>query len=133
MQNTPIVLLSGRDLQQLLRPQTAIAALREANALSPTIVAIKGDLNHALQAGAVSKEKVHADPADLVVGKRGRASPDELVNFDSSGSAVQDVAAAWAAYREAVRAGVPPRVAYVGNRGDVGASICLGMLSEKTK
>ena len=66
-----------------------------------------GDLNHALRSGAVSKERVHADLAELASGrKQGRLTADELVIFDSSGSGVQDVAAAWAAYQEAVRLGV---------------------------
>jgi alanine dehydrogenase len=69
-----------------------------------------GDLNHALRAGTVTKEQVHADLADLVTGrKRGRISDEELVIFDSSGSGVQDVAAAWAGYQEARRVGVGGR------------------------
>jgi ornithine cyclodeaminase/alanine dehydrogenase-like protein (mu-crystallin family) len=63
-----------------------------------------GDLHHAVRAGTVTKEQVHAELADLVAGsKLGRLSSDELVIFDSTGSGVQDVAAAWAAYREAAR------------------------------
>ena len=66
-----------------------------------------GDLNHALSSGAVSKDRVHADLAELASGrKQGRLAADELVIFDSSGSGVQDVAAAWAAYQEADRLGV---------------------------
>jgi alanine dehydrogenase len=66
-----------------------------------------GDLNHALRSGAVSKDRVHADLAELASDrKQGRLSADELVIFDSSGSGVQDVATAWAAYQEAVRTGV---------------------------
>jgi alanine dehydrogenase len=69
-----------------------------------------GDLNHALRAGAVTKDHVHADLAELAAGrKQGRESPDELVIFDSSGSGVQDVATAWAAYQEAVRNGAGQR------------------------
>ena len=69
-----------------------------------------GDLNHALQAGKLTKEHVHADLADLVAGrKRGRLTEAELVIFDASGSGVQDVATAWAAYQEARRAGVGGR------------------------
>jgi alanine dehydrogenase len=69
-----------------------------------------GDLNHALRAGAVTNDRVHADLAELAVGrKQGRQSPDELVIFDSSGSGVQDVVAAWAACQEAVRNGVGER------------------------
>jgi alanine dehydrogenase len=57
-----------------------------------------GDLNHALRSGVVSKDRVHADLAEFASGrKQARASAEELVIFDSSGSGVQDVAAAWAA------------------------------------
>ena len=63
-----------------------------------------GDLHHALRVGALAKEQVHPDLADLAVGHQvGRISSDELVIFDSTGSGVQDVAAAWAAYQEAER------------------------------
>ncbi len=69
-----------------------------------------GDLNHALRSGAVCKDRVHADLAELASGrKQGRVTADELVIFDSSGSGVQDVAAAWAAYLEAVRTGAGQR------------------------
>jgi len=69
-----------------------------------------GDLNHALRAGTLTKEQVHADLADLAAGrKRARLTEEELVIFDSSGSGVQDVATAWAAYQEARRAGVGGR------------------------
>ena len=65
-----------------------------------------GDLNHAVRSGAVYKDRVHADLAELASGrKQGRLTADELVIFDSSGSGVQDVAAAWTAYQEAVRTG----------------------------
>ena len=72
--------------------------------------ASSGDLNHALRSGVVSKDRVHADLAELASGrKQGRLTADELVIFDSSGSGVQDVAAAWAAYQEADRLGVGVR------------------------
>jgi alanine dehydrogenase len=65
------------------------------------------DLAHALQSGAVSRDNVHADLAELAAGsKRGREQPDELVIFDSSGSGVQDVAAAWLAYQIATSKGI---------------------------
>jgi alanine dehydrogenase len=61
-----------------------------------------GDLNHALRSGAISRDRVHADLAELALGrKQARLTADELVIFDSSGSGVQDVAAAWAAYQAA--------------------------------
>ena len=69
-----------------------------------------GDLRHALCAGFMSRERVHADLAELAAGRKlGRASADELVIFDASGSGVQDVATAWAAYQEACRTGIGAR------------------------
>jgi len=60
------------------------------------------DLAHALPAGTVTREDVHADLADLASGRKaGRNAPGELVIFDSSGSGVQDVAVAWGAYQAA--------------------------------
>ena len=65
------------------------------------------DLAQAVQAGAVSREDVHADLAELAAGsKRGREQQDELVIFDSSGSGVQDVSAAWLAYQLATSKGI---------------------------
>jgi alanine dehydrogenase len=64
-----------------------------------------GDLNHAFRSGAVSKDRVQADLAELTSGrKQGRLTSDELVIFDSSGSGVQDVACG-AAYQEVTRTG----------------------------
>jgi hypothetical protein len=48
-------------------------------------------------------------PAEGDAVKRGRMTEDELVIFDSSGSGVQDVAAAWLAYRECRRTGIGGR------------------------
>jgi alanine dehydrogenase len=60
------------------------------------------DLAHALRAGLVSRDQVHADLADLAAGRKtGRETSGELVIFDSSGSGIQDVAAAWLAYQSA--------------------------------
>jgi ornithine cyclodeaminase/alanine dehydrogenase-like protein (mu-crystallin family) len=69
-----------------------------------------GDLAHAIRAGVVTREAVQADLADLAAGRKpGRVTADELVIFDSTGSGVQDVALAWAAYRAAVAAGTGSR------------------------
>ena len=61
-----------------------------------------GDLHHAIAAGTMTREAVHAELGEVVAGrKRGRASADEIVVFDSTGTGLQDVAAAIAAYRRA--------------------------------
>jgi ornithine cyclodeaminase/alanine dehydrogenase-like protein (mu-crystallin family) len=68
--------------------------------------AIIGDLHHALAAGAVSRDRVHAELAQVVAGQRpGRRTADEITIFDSTGVAIEDVAAAVAVYEKAVAAG----------------------------
>jgi alanine dehydrogenase len=65
-----------------------------------------GELQHVLAAGLLKREDVHAELADVVAGRRpGRTRDDEVTVFDSSGTALQDVAAAVAVYDGARRAG----------------------------
>jgi ornithine cyclodeaminase/alanine dehydrogenase-like protein (mu-crystallin family) len=65
-----------------------------------------GELHHALEAGLVAKEKVHAELGEIVAGKRaGRTSKDEITIFDSTGMALQDATAAAIVYEKAKRAG----------------------------
>jgi alanine dehydrogenase len=69
--------------------------------------AAMGELHHALEAGVMTRESVHADLAEIVSGRKiGRRSEDEIMVFDSTGTALQDVAAAWMVYRRAVAAGI---------------------------
>jgi len=66
-----------------------------------------GELHHALQEGVMTKSAVHAELGEIIAGKKsGRVSPDETIIFDSTGTALQDVAAAASAYEKAVNAGV---------------------------
>jgi alanine dehydrogenase len=61
-----------------------------------------GELQHVLTAGLMTRDQVHAELADVVVGRRpGRTRNDEITIFDSSGTALQDVAAAVAVYERA--------------------------------
>jgi ornithine cyclodeaminase/alanine dehydrogenase-like protein (mu-crystallin family) len=65
-----------------------------------------GDLHHALDAGAMRREDVHAELADVVSGRRaGRRSVAEITVFDSTGTALEDVAAAAVVYERALAAG----------------------------
>jgi len=65
-----------------------------------------GDLHHALAAGAMSRAQVHAELGEIIAGRKpGRASDEEIIVFDSSGTALQDVAAAVAVYRRALADG----------------------------
>ena len=66
-----------------------------------------GDLHHALNAGVVKKEDVHAELGEVVAGRKpGRESGEEVIVFDSTGMALQDVAAAALVYEKAIRDGV---------------------------
>lgn len=79
-----------------------------------------GDLHHALEANAVRLADVRG-LADLVSGRRtGRTSQEEITLFDSTGTALQDVAAAAVVARRAQMAGVGTMIDLGG--GDPGRS-----------
>jgi len=116
-------------LREQVRPGTFVAAVGADSAdkqeIDPALMAAStvvvdvleqcaaiGDLHHALEAGALTREGVHAELADLVTGRKpGRRSPDEITLFDSTGTALQDVAAAALVYEKAVASGRGFRVA----------------------
>jgi alanine dehydrogenase len=65
-----------------------------------------GDLHHALEAGVVVRDDVHAELGEVIAGrKKGRSSDDDVIVFDSTGLALEDVAAAAIVYERAVRDG----------------------------
>lgn len=65
-----------------------------------------GDLHHAIKAGVMSREDVHAELGEVVARRKtGRTSDDETIIFDSTGMALQDVAAASIVYDRARAAG----------------------------
>jgi ornithine cyclodeaminase/alanine dehydrogenase-like protein (mu-crystallin family) len=79
--------------------------------------AAMGDLHHAIEARILRREDVRAELADVVSGKRpGRTSLDEIVVFDSTGTALQDVAAAALVYERARSCGAGLSVR-LGERG----------------
>ncbi len=106
-----------------IAPGTFIAAVgadnRGKQELEPALVASStlvvdvleqcaeiGELQHALAAGLMTRESVHAELSDVVAGRRqGRTHDDEIMVFDSSGTALQDVAAAIVVYERAVANG----------------------------
>jgi len=68
--------------------------------------AVMGDLHHALNAGLMVKEDVYAELGEVVAGKKpGRESDAEIIVFDSTGMALQDVAAAACVYSKAIEQG----------------------------
>lgn len=63
-----------------------------------------GELHHALDEGFVTRADVHAELGEIIAGKKtGRTSSEEVIIFDSTGMALQDVAAASIVYEKAVK------------------------------
>jgi len=90
--------------KQELEPALMAAATIVVDSLEQC--AAIGDLHHALASGAVSIGQVHAELSEVVGGRKpGRRSAEEITIFDSSGVAIEDVAAAAAVYEKAVAAG----------------------------
>lgn len=74
-----------------------------------------GDLHHALAAGVLGRADVHAELHEVVAGRRpGRAEDGEVFVFDSTGVALEDVAAAALVYERAVDAGAGVEVDLIG-------------------
>lgn len=65
-----------------------------------------GELHHALAAALMTRADVRAELGEVVAGRKpGRVSRDEVIVFDSTGTALQDVAAAAAVYEKARKVG----------------------------
>lgn len=66
-----------------------------------------GDLHHGIAQNVVATGDVHAELGEVVAGiKPGRASSEEIIIFDSTGMALQDVVSAAAVYEKAIGAGI---------------------------
>ena len=63
-----------------------------------------GELHHAIGLNMMTANQVHAELGDIIAGhKKGRISSDEIIIFDSTGTALQDVAAVAIVYEKAVQ------------------------------
>lgn len=95
--------------KQEIEPELLAASVVIADLLDQC--ATMGDLHHALDAGVMRREDVRAELADVVAGvKTGRRSSDEIIVFDSTGTALQDVASAAIVYERAIATGAGLRV-----------------------
>ena len=66
-----------------------------------------GELHHAIASSLVTKGDVHAELGEVIAGvKSGRTSSDEIIIFDSTGMALQDVMTAALVDEKAVHEGV---------------------------
>src|SRR4051812_31065200 len=113
--------------REMVRPGTFIAAVgadhEEKQEIDPRLLAAAtvvtdltdqacaiGDLHHAIVAGTMTRDAVHAELGEIVAGrKRARATAEEIIVFDSTGTGLQDVAAAIATYSRALELRVGTR------------------------
>jgi ornithine cyclodeaminase/alanine dehydrogenase len=59
-----------------------------------------GETQHALKQGLIQETDIHAEIGEILLGKKiGRENEEEITLFDSTGLAVQDIAAANVVYQ----------------------------------
>ena len=115
---------------EAVRPGTFIAAVGADNPakqeLQPELLAAArvvvddalqcaamGELHHAIEKGLLAGPDDYVELADVVAGRTpGRTSDTEITIFDSTGVALEDVAAAVIVYERAVAAGVGCSIAF---------------------
>jgi ornithine cyclodeaminase/alanine dehydrogenase-like protein (mu-crystallin family) len=118
---------SARDaflFADMVAPGTFIAAVGADNPqkseVAPELMAIAtvvvdslkqcarmGDLHHAIEARRLTEADVHAELADVIArNAEGRRTADEIIIFDSTGTALLDVTASAAIFERAVSAGL---------------------------
>ena len=96
------------------KQELAPSLLRSARVVPDVLsqAATMGDLHHALDAGVMAVTDIHGELADVVAGRvPGRREDDEIFVFDSTGTAIEDLAAAELAYEIALADATVPRVA----------------------
>jgi alanine dehydrogenase len=104
-----------------VKPGTFIAAVgadsEDKQELEPSLLATSklvvdlteqsvsiGELHNAIEKGIVTRNHVHAELGEIIAGyKKGRTSDNEIIIFDSTGTALQDVAAASIVYESALK------------------------------
>lgn len=93
------------DVELLARARVVVDDLGHTSA--------NGELGHAIRQGMLTADDVHGRLADIVRGERaGRTSDDEIFVFDSTGTALQDLAAAAFAFERAESRSIGVRVSF---------------------
>jgi len=65
-----------------------------------------GELNVPVSRGEITRQDIQAQLGEIIVGrKKGRETPQDVTVFDSTGLAIQDIAAGALVYRKALQAG----------------------------
>jgi ornithine cyclodeaminase/alanine dehydrogenase-like protein (mu-crystallin family) len=91
-----------------IMPELMARAIVVVDVLDQALV--MGDLHHAVAAGAMRAQDVHAELGQVIAGTRaGRRDDDAIIVFDSSGTGIPDAAAAAVAYEVARQRGLGTR------------------------
>ncbi|HEX7288057.1 MAG TPA: ornithine cyclodeaminase family protein [Candidatus Angelobacter sp.] len=97
----------GADAEDKQELEPALLAKSKVVADIAEQAATIGDSHHAIAAGAMHRQDIYAELGEVVAGiKPGRISGSEITVFDSTGAALQDVAAAAVVLRQAEKMGI---------------------------
>ncbi len=96
-----------------IEPALLAASTVVADILEQSIA--MGDMRHAIVSGIMTRDDIHAELAEIVSGtKAARTSADQVIVFDSTGTALEDVAAAAVVYERAMESGIGDRIDFGG-------------------
>ena len=91
---------------EVLRESRVVADIAEQ-------AATMGDLHHAIEAGLLTRNDIHGELSDVICGRVApRRNADEVFVFDSTGTALQDVAVASVALARATERGAGLEVGF---------------------
>lgn len=78
-----------------------------------------GEVHHAIEQQKIALSDIHADLGSVIAGmKPGRESSEEIIVFDSTGMALQDVAASAIVYEKAIKNGTGMTMDFAGAGND---------------
>ena len=109
--------------KQELDPQLVAQHTTVADILSQCIHV--GELQHPIRAGLIGADDVHAELGQILCGARpGRTREEEITIYDSTGTALQDVAVGAMVYEEALRRAIGESMQFGGasNAAAVGSN-----------
>lgn len=99
--------------KQELEPELVASSKLVADILDQS--ASIGELHHAIEKGLMSKADAYGELSEIVSGaKPGRTSRQDVIIFDSTGTALQDAAAAAAVYERATARGIGQTIDLIG-------------------
>lgn len=72
-----------------------------------------GEINVPLREGIISEKDIYAELGEVIAGKPGRESRDDVTVFDSTGLAIQDIVVAGEIYRFALKSGLGRSIEFI--------------------